>query len=203
MRIRGAPVDCLVEFRGGLWENSPIHQAVEKGYFDIVQSFLDHTSCDINQLRLFYPVRDVSMAQLLIQSGVSVNPVNEASTSPFHDAICGSDQDSRCELVRLFIENGVDVHVRDLYIGTLLNLVDLDIPTMSLLIDAGIDINSRRWEDGMTALHMAVIYLGEEEVKFLLHRGADPRITDNRGYRPLECAIFNRRWLNAKTLILH
>lgn len=76
-------------------------------------------------------------------------------------------------------------------ITAILALVWLPLPTkfdlMSHLIDKGSDINAQN-QDGMNALHIAVVEDKTDCLLFLLERGADADCRNNDGLTPLELA---------------
>jgi cytohesin len=71
--------------------------------------------------------------------------------------------------------------------GTLLHrgLLEWDLATVSLLLDAGADPKARR-KDGATPLHCAAEGSSIECVQALLAKGADPLARDNDGKTPLD-----------------
>lgn len=73
--------------------------------------------------------------------------------------------------------------------------------TFDHLIKLGADINKQRY-DGWTALHQAVWQDDEKMVSFLLEKGANPALKDQRGETPLETAQKNNRPKMARLLTI-
>jgi uncharacterized protein len=107
--------------------------------------------------------------------------------------------------VRLLLEKGADARlptkagINPLMIAAGLGTKEEDttgrskteadaIKTMTLLLDAGLDINAAD-ATGRTALHGAALQGYDQVVRFLAERGARLDIKDNRGFTPLDVAI--------------
>lgn len=97
------------------------------------------------------------------------------------------------EVARLLLEHGADPNRADVYSWTpLMRAVrESRLETVRLLVDnTRTDVN-RRGENGVTALHLAVVEGDRDTVKLLLAGGADPRIEDNSGRTALDFARQN------------
>lgn len=70
---------------------------------------------------------------------------------------------------------------------------DLRDETLSILLMHVKDINAQDWK-GETPLHKAVRAKSKPNVEILLGHGADPTITNNRGFTPLQFACVDRHF---------
>jgi ankyrin len=80
----------------------------------------------------------------------------------------------------------VDADTRGLY--TTDDVQQRSIASLTLLIDAGADVNGKDAR-GLTCLHEAARWGWNDVVRFLVSRGADLQAKDNRGLTPVDSAL--------------
>jgi ankyrin repeat protein len=80
----------------------------------------------------------------------------------------------------------VDADTRGIYTSE--DVQQRSIASLTLLLDAGGDINARD-SRGLTALHEAARWGWNDVVRFLVSRGADLEAKDNRGMTPVDSAL--------------
>ncbi len=95
------------------------------------------------------------------------------------------------EVVKLFLESGMDVNVKNNEDVTALMRAsregELRLDVIKFLINKGADINARD-NDG-TALMDGTVVMGQEVVKLLLSKGADVNARNNAGGTALMLAV--------------
>lgn len=126
---------------------------------------------------------------LLIQNQAHVNAVAANGWT----ALMIASVKGHAEVARLLLAHGADANRSDVYSWTpLMRAVrERRLQTVRLLVDnARTDVN-QRGENGITALHLAVVNGDGDTVKLLLAGGADPRIEDNSGRNALDFAKQN------------
>src|SRR5262249_3964991 len=108
------------------------------------------------------------------------------NASPLFLAAMAGDRD----LVKLFLAKGADVNRKMNLLGVFANSALLasvsmaDAEMVALLLGAGADIKEKD-QDGLTALHWAVLADHPDVVKTLVAHGAELNPVDRFGYTPL------------------
>ena len=127
-----------------------------------------------------------------ISSGIDLNTINEDGSTPLHRAIEGDLNAERktvnLEIIRLLIDKGADVNVKDdnentpLHLSTNKNIAEL-------LISNGADVNAKDWS-GETPLHRIISNedLQLDIIKLLIEKGADVNAKDEDDSTPLHIA---------------
>jgi len=115
---------------------------------------------------------------------------------------CYYPHDNLICLVRLLIEKGVDVSVKDPEGWTLLHLLCRNysnnnlIELVKLLIDNGIDIKAELVDDGLTALHFLCMNYTHDNlidlVRLLIEKGVDVNSSDEIAFQYYECLENNQ-----------
>jgi len=94
------------------------------------------------------------------------------------------------ESIKFMVENGANPLLKDVDNRTILqyhnDLHTIDHNVIDYLLNVGIDINNKDKTEGNTSLHMmAFVYHLNQQVfdiiKYLIEKGADPMLLDNRG----------------------
>ena len=105
------------------------------------------------------------------------------------------------ENLKLLLDNGIDINIRDLFGGTALNLASSGGHTdiVRLLLDRGADINYRI--SNADALMYASTWGNTDIVRLLLDRGANPNFVDERGKTALMRATDNNHTAIVRLLL--
>jgi len=183
--------------------NTPILMAAIRGHLQVVKKLcqlradVTQTTTDGYSLLHCATVSTNSglIRYLVVKKGFDVNE-NE------------NDDGETCLTLAADAETGissVDNRIRDQLLTTLLSLdtIEVDKPegthnttalmkvskvgdtqSVRLLVDEGANVNAID-NDGHNPLHYAVSTLQVDTVKLLLYLGADPTVTNNKGYMPL------------------
>ena len=103
-----------------------------------------------------------------IRGGANVNAIHRYGSTALSAAIMEGENP---EVVKILLENGADASLTDEEGRTPLNdaCYANNIPVITMLLDAGADINGSRW----TPLMSAMGFPNLETITFLLDRGAD------------------------------
>ncbi|KAF8248856.1 hypothetical protein K440DRAFT_599764 [Wilcoxina mikolae CBS 423.85] len=123
----------------------------------------------------------------LVRGGVDVHVISDSLRSPLHDAAAGGD----VGLVKLLVERGVAIDIRDVYGQTALHHAAQrgQVEMVDLLLKQALPINERGLY-GFTPLNHAVRTGHVKATQMLLEAGADPTIADDRGKTPLDNVRF-------------
>ena len=117
-----------------------------------------------------------------IKDGANVNTIHRYGSTALSAAIMEGENP---EVVKILLENGADASLADEEGRTPLNAACYtnNIPVITILLDAGADINARANgdEDGFTPLISATEHPTVETLAFLLDRGADISARDSYG----------------------
>ena len=125
------------------------------------------------------------IAEILIQARANINYLNTNHTSPLMNA--AGEHHEQC--VSLLISHGTDVNLTNdskikrktpIMYAAKTNNVNI----MKQLVEAGGDVN-RQDHLGETSLHIAAKHGCDKNVEYLLNHGANPNITDNKGFTAL------------------
>ncbi|ALA62383.1 ankyrin repeat family protein [Turkeypox virus] len=139
---------------------------------------------------IYYAIRNMNMVlvKLLLGNNANVKQESEYHTRPYLNTLIDNNCDS--EIVKLFIEKGVSINIKDDLGRTPLhcsvNTGRYDIT--SLLIDLGANINAVDSILG-TPLHYSIINNDLQVTKLLLDRGADTNIYNNHIDTVLNIAV--------------
>jgi hypothetical protein len=95
------------------------------------------------------------------------------------------------EIVKVLLQYGIDVNAKDSQ-GNIALFEVLRYKRrgelkrlLTLFLEYGFDINMQN-NVGSTILHYAASFYDSELVHFLLRKGANPNLTDKKGYRPID-----------------
>ena len=154
--------------------------AAEHHQYKVMKEILRHTNYGVNQYDedhwtpLMYASRDQnnSMVNLLLTRGASINAKDKQGDTAL---IIASEQSKNSTVVTTLTHEGADVNARNIYGETALIKAawEGDTNSISLLLNAGADINAEATETGgETALTQAVHMGHASAVKLLITRGA-------------------------------
>lgn len=178
---RGADAQVLIP--EGL---TPIHIASMENHVNCIKVLLDagvHVESPMEQgwTPLYVSVSHdkVEPCRLFLERGADPNKSPQGWT-PLHSA---SDNGNE-EIINMLLDKGADINGRSsdestswpLYVA----VCGKDVRTATQLLDRGAKIDLRD-SDGATALSQALLLGGEEMVRLLVDRGADPTAKSDRG----------------------
>jgi ankyrin repeat protein len=132
----------------------------------------------------------VDTVSLLIEHRADVN---SAARNGWTALMIASAKDY-ADIAKLLLERGATPDHVDVYSWTPLMRAAYEghLRTTKLLLEHGVTTLNRRGENGMTALHLAVLKEKTDIAKLLLSEGADPEIVDNLGRAALDIAKENK-----------
>ncbi|KAK7863559.1 hypothetical protein R5R35_011183 [Gryllus longicercus] len=126
--------------------------------------------------------------QVLLRAGADVECRDMNEYLPLHAAACRGHEGA----VHVLVEAGVDINARDGVTGSTALILAASKGhaecVYRLLQNNKTNIESRD-DDGMTALHRAVMYAKASSVALLLDAGADVNSVDQRGWSPIDYAF--------------
>lgn len=165
---------------------SAISAAAINGEFDTVNDFskqgdsIDFTSA------VCMGLTDAAREHILSHPDALNEGIGDNQTAPVSLAIYHGQQD----MVKLLVEMGANLQIRDPYGGSLLHNAVRHMPEKSLinhLIDAGANVNAIDG-DANTPLNFAAREDNLEIARLLLENGADPNAETERGYAVIRFA---------------
>lgn len=195
----GAPLDAIAYGEGG----TPLVAALFWGHSEVAEVLAGHAVVPAN-LRVAAGLGRLGLVQAAFYPDGSLRPAAEAGRGFYRchtgfppwqpsadrqeildEALVWACKSGRVAVLPLLAELGADLNA-DPYRGTPLAwaVVKGRLETARWLIEHGADINRRATfggpshGEGVTALHLAAQNGEVEMVRFLLDRGADPRIED-------------------------
>jgi pectate lyase len=169
-----------------------LHFAVEKGHKEIVELLIDKgADVNANNTRGQTPTDVVGtrnrkeIVELLTKHGATISSIHTA-------AVVGD-----LARVRAFLENGIDINVKDNQGNTPLHLAAQGghREVVEFLLSKDSDVNTRRtgYPAGDTPLHTAVRAGNIDIVELLLRNGADTDVKNESGQTPLDIALSRNR----------
>lgn len=182
-RLVESGADVNAEKKIGLG-GTPLTKAAARGDLAIVKCLVEH-GADINKM-LVYPGTALhaaagagryEVAKYLIEKGADVSAKNEYYGRPM-------DSVDNAKVAELLIKSGANP-VDGWFLAATNNQIDL----LDVRIKHGVQVNTRD-SNGKTALHYAAVGFGqgpEVGVKYLLQKGADPKVRDNSGKTAADC----------------
>lgn len=124
----------------------------------------------------------VEIAEILLNSGISVNDTDDTDNSTIFYAVCVQI----IELVSFFIDKGADVNkkIKDGSFPLQVAITYDNEDIVDLLLSSGADVNVKN-QDGQTALHTACSFPNDRIISSLLRQGADVNAKNCHGESPL------------------
>ena len=138
-----------------------------------------------------------------IQNGADVNSGDYLDKSDFYPLLQACADSKGLRVVRLLIEHGARVDVKDADGTTALMRAVLagHIDVVRLLLDKGAGVGDTDTK-GETALHLACWQGHAAIVRLLLENGADPNAADKNGWTPLHESCDKLGWLETVRLLI-
>ncbi|MFH1112699.1 MAG: ankyrin repeat domain-containing protein [Pseudomonadota bacterium] len=179
-------------------DETPLSAAACKGHTDMVRLLLEN-GADVNAggigretpLTCAFNHRHAEVIDLLISRGANVNSKSFGGDPLLVSAAFRGD----AHLAGLLLGAGADVKAVDSFERTALEIAcdKSALRVIEALAKHGADLNRRNPKDGGTALMAAAANGRLEVVELLLQLGADPKITDDRGFTALRYATIWKR----------
>ncbi|RJE26040.1 Ankyrin repeat protein [Aspergillus sclerotialis] len=177
--------------------NTALHIAIRNRSYECIDKLLKRT-CNVNtknaagetpfQLALSLGWPDL-LKKLLDRGAEDVTGVNEKGETALHMLSAYSEN-----IIRVFLENGVDPNVQDNEGNTVLHLVAKRrdaVSVFKILLEFGVDVGVLNHE-GRNALHVAAFHNNAKLVLLLKERGLDINTTDHEGNTALHLAAARR-----------
>jgi len=144
--------------------------------------------------------QDDDQVKMLVKSEPEIAAgLDSGGSTPLHHAAAFGT----LAAMKFLIANGADVNAANDLESTPLHWAVQEPEKMKVLLDAGADINART-ENGRTAVSLAAAANFDlEPLKFLLSKGADPKLAAQNGFRPLLVAAAGGDTRAIKMLIDH
>ena len=143
--------------------------------------------------------RDLFGIQMLISQGYNVNEKNTFGQTPLHGVFFDTVENSMnpsmtIRVLEFLIDKGADVNIVDKRNWSpLLYAIGANYTHESIyLINTKKILLNKKFYEGRTALHYAVLKNNTVVVKCLLEKGADPEIYDNLGLKPIQYCKDNK-----------
>ncbi|XP_004082004.1 ankyrin repeat and SOCS box protein 9 [Oryzias latipes] len=167
---------------------SPLHGACMQGHTACAELLLEN-GADVNRstvdgrtaLTEACARGHVTCVSLLLQRGAAPLGTSQPS-SPIHLAAAAG----RPECIEALVLHGADVDQHIDVVGTPLHAAcsNLHLSSVEKLLQLGANVNQSRLDD--SPLHVAARLSSPELVFVLLDHGADPRLTNSEGKRPVD-----------------
>lgn len=214
----GAKIDSIDQHG-----QTPLHVASLNDMLDVVRIFLDK-GVDIDakdkngytSLHFACCAGSPEIVNILLSKGAKVKndsihgltvlhfaaSISTAITLINDQAVVASSDDRRSEVVKILLNNGIDVDVKDedgftpLHIAALRN----NFGFVNILLDNGANIDAEA-NDGSTALHCSTENNSPETLKVLLDRKAKIDAKNKLGHTPLHVAALRGKLEIVNTLI--
>jgi ankyrin repeat protein len=189
-------------------------QVPPQNFLKVAELLLEH-GVDVNAPDTYHTTplhlvsQDKLIAQLLLDHGAKFNAKNDQGWTPLHLVSQGTEEDS-ADVVRLLLELGVDVNVRDKNQETPLHFAceNGNLETMRLLVDHGAEVNAQN-SLGQTPLHQIADGLFHHKfpdgcsAQLLLQRGADVNVRNRDQSTPLHLAACRPKLQTVQVLLEH
>lgn len=174
-----------------------LHWAARYGHTRVAEILLRHScinkqdsSNGFTPLHLAVRARQAAVIDVLLRNNADVNIQDKEHNTPLHLAA----KKNCWQIVAKLLQAGAKVSIKDrdqqspLHCAVVKKREEARLSeqckTVSLLLDAGLDVNSVD-ELGWTPLHEAAIHGNANMIKLLLSKGANPNIEDRYEHKPL------------------
>ncbi len=192
-----SPSDSNVKTKNDFDDVKLLITATQKGDYDTVNKLLA-SGTDINAaindnwtpLLIASNFGDYKMIKLLIDNNVNVDCKLKDGTTAIFLAALGNK-----EIVKLLIDSGIDINHKHItgYNSLMIAIKSHHSDIAKELILCGIDINTFSWDEGETALSLAILHDNIEIVKLLLERGVKVNQLKQGYYTVLDLCIMQNK----------
>jgi Ankyrin repeats (3 copies)/Ankyrin repeat len=112
--------------------------------------------------------------------------------------------DTYFKIAELYVENGVDIQMKDNYGQTPLHhaIIEKHLEIVQYLVENGVDMETKD-DSGFTPLHHAIIEMHAEVVQYLVENGANIETKEHCGFTPLYMAILKNQYDIVSCLLKH
>jgi serine/threonine-protein phosphatase 6 regulatory ankyrin repeat subunit B len=176
----------------GSFAQADIHAAVATGDKSAVKLSLKLGAGvnDMNRLQqtpLYVAVslKDFKIAKFLVKKGADLNTADFTGDTPLMMAVERDD----AKMVKYLLKKGAKVDHKDNKGWTAIMLARSKT-VAGMLVKAGANVTSRA-NDGSTALMVAAEEGRLDLVKYLVEQGANPKLADKAGFKPIDYARKN------------
>ena len=147
--------------------------------------------------------KNFDILEYLISKGADVNYKLGGGTFLIDIVGTTKDRKPRVEYLKKFLTYKPDINhmgagsFSALHRATMAGFVEY----MEILLDHGANINIKSLENGGTPLHTVANWEFIDALRYLIKRGANLEILDNRGFTPLSLAAYANRLQNVQALV--
>lgn len=192
----GVPVTEASTERAGIFDDTPLHRAVEKTQIASITLLLQlgadpnapdkSTSCTPVHIAAATPNNETShdVLSILLENGSSASTLTTNQDTPLHFAACKGNDQAIDILLRRYVSG---IRARNAQGRTPLHLASANgrSSTCSLLIANGARRDAQD-SDGRTSLHLAASSGSLTTITTLLEEGANPRVEDRERLEPCD-----------------
>lgn len=148
---------------------------------------------------IMYAIMKAGVVKTLVDAGADVNVRRDGITALILAVASGNH-----ESIRILVEEGADSSIDDggsTILHTLVSEEKVDVDTVKVLLDSGVDADIHRDHDGCTPAHLAAIQGQRETVVALLSSGADMNARSKTDLTPMMYSVMVDQHAVTQTLV--